>query len=45
LELLRKYWSAQIDPAPKKISANVPMNSATSFCGFEYIETPLGGPG
>src|SRR5713101_3691680 len=31
------YWSAQIDPTPKKISSNVPTNSATSFCGFEYM--------
>jgi len=29
-------------PAPKKTSANVPMNSAESFWGVEYIELPPG---
>src|SRR5882762_6354428 len=32
-----KYWSVQIEPAPKKISANVPRNSAISFCDVLYI--------
>jgi hypothetical protein len=30
----------QIAPAPKKISAKVPINSATSFCAVLYIENP-----
>src|ERR1019366_7550380 len=29
-----------MEPAPKKISANVPINSATSFCGVLYMEAP-----
>src|SRR6202007_1613479 len=29
-----------MDPTPKKISANVPMNSATSFCGLLYMRAP-----
>src|SRR5256884_5873321 len=33
-----KYWSVQIEPAPKKISANVPMNSPISFCDGRYIQ-------
>src|SRR5208282_3649140 len=32
-----RYWSAQIEPTPMKISVNVPMNSATSFCGRLYM--------
>src|SRR6266581_2526335 len=35
-----KYWSVQIEPAPKKISANVPRNSAISFCDVPYIVDP-----
>jgi len=30
----------QIEPAPKKISANVQMNSAISFCDVLYIRKP-----
>jgi hypothetical protein len=30
----------QIEPAPKKISAKVPMNSAISFCDVLYIVDP-----
>jgi hypothetical protein len=30
----------QMAPAPKKISAKVPMNSAISFCDVLYIENP-----
>src|SRR2546428_12948398 len=33
-----KYWSVQMEPAPKKIKANVPINSATSFCEMLYME-------
>src|SRR5256885_1524792 len=33
---------AQIAPAPKKMSAKVPMNSAESFWGVEYMEMPPG---
>src|ERR1700675_2283216 len=32
-----KSWSVQIEPAPKKISANVPRNSAINFCDVLYI--------
>src|SRR6266403_517488 len=35
-----KYWSVQMEPAPKKISANVPRNSAISFCAVLYIRKP-----
>src|SRR5580704_981944 len=35
-----KYWSVQIEPAQKKISANVPRNSAISFCDVLYIRKP-----
>src|SRR5260370_8411308 len=35
-----KYWSVQIEPAPKKISAKVPRNSAISFCDVLYIDNP-----
>src|SRR6266567_5907751 len=35
-----KYWSVQIEPAPKKVSANVPRNSAISFCEVLYIRKP-----
>src|SRR5260370_2161544 len=37
--------SAQIAPAPKKIRANVPMNSAVNFCGGLYIRDPPGREG
>src|SRR5258707_13987089 len=36
---------AQIAPAPKKMNAKVPMNSAASFWGVEYMEVPPGRPG
>src|SRR5271154_4632773 len=36
------YQSTQDAPAPKKTRANVPMNSAVSFCGKLYIEEPPG---
>src|SRR5712691_6155306 len=36
--VLCRNWSAQMEPAPKKIRANVPMNSATSFWDLVYIE-------
>src|SRR5436305_10112914 len=32
-----RNWSAQIAPAPKKISAKVPMNSAVNFWASVYI--------
>src|ERR1700722_11273580 len=39
--IVRKNWSAQIAPTPKKTSAKVPTNSATSFWGLEYIQSSL----
>src|ERR1700691_3470043 len=36
------YQSTQAAPAPKKTRANVPRNSAVSFCPRLYIEEPPG---
>ena len=32
----RRYWSAQMEPAPMKTRANVPTNSASSFWARLY---------
>src|SRR5580692_7521506 len=36
------YQSTQMAPSPKNTRANVPMNSAVSFCGKLYIKEPPG---